>query len=86
MASRRERVASLTATQKAQLLSDCIHAAVVMAVVVCTTILTAWAPHSIPNDVVGAVFGGAIGYAAGRAGSGTRAAGAIPGGRRAEDE
>ncbi len=74
---------ALTPTQQTQLLSDSIHACVVILVVFCTTFLTATGT-SVPNDVIGAVFGGAIGYAAGRAGN-VRAGGPTLG-RREDDQ
>lgn len=76
--------ATLHPAQRTQLLSDCIHAGVVVFVVVCTTVLAALGTGTIPQDVIGAVFGGAIGYAAGRAGSGRTQD--QTGGRRATDE
>ena len=61
----------LSGTHKTQLLSDALHAAVVLAVVTCVTVL-AFAKVGLPPDVIGTVYGGAIGYAAGRAGNVTR--------------
>jgi hypothetical protein len=63
-------LSSLGPQARTQLISDIIHAAVVITVVLCTTMLALFAGQShIPQDVIGAVYGGAIGYAAGRAGN-----------------
>lgn len=83
----------LNSTQRTQILSDAIHAGVVVTVVLAASML-AVLNASIPPDVIGAVFGGAIGYAAGRAGNVRPAPeddrivpvpSAIAGGRRATD-
>lgn len=58
----------ITGDSKTQLVSDALHAFVVLIVVVCVTYLAS-ANVGLPQDVIGTVYGGAIGYAAGRAGS-----------------
>lgn len=74
----------LTAIQRTQLLSDGLHALVVVVVVLCTTALAVFST-SLPNDVIGTVYGGAIGYAAGRAGN-VRASVETSGRRRSTDD
>lgn len=59
---------AISGDHKTQLISDGLHAFVVVFVVICTTLL-ACLNIGLPQDVIGTVFGGAIGYAAGRAGS-----------------
>lgn len=58
----------ISGSHKTQLLSDAIHAFVVLVVVLSATFL-AGLHAGIPQDVLGTVYGGAIGYAAGRAGN-----------------
>ena len=66
------RSPQISGAHKTQLLSDFLHAAVVLTVVLCATTLTAFDGAHLPPDVLGTVYGGAIGYAAGRAGNITR--------------
>ena len=66
------RSPQISGSHKTQLLSDLIHAAVVLVVVIAASTLAAFDGKNLPPDVLGTVFGGAIGYAAGRAGNVTR--------------
>ena len=59
---------AISGSHKTQLISDSIHAFVVLSVVAAVTILAAL-QIGLPPDVIGTVYGGAIGYAAGRAGN-----------------
>ena len=58
----------LDGDQKAQLLSDALHAITVSVVVVCVTIAYL-VKRGVPADVLSGVYLGAIGYAAARAGT-----------------
>lgn len=68
----------ISGTHKTQLISDAIHAFVVLCVVTAVSILAAL-KIGLPPDVIGTVYGGAIGYAAGRAGNITRSPLVLPG-------
>lgn len=64
----RSPIDGLNSTQKTSLLSDAIHAGVVLFVVLCATLMTLL--HSgLPSDVIGAVLATSLGYAAGKSGN-----------------